>query len=75
MKLYIDKKLNLNKQKCNFLSDFCIFCADKLPIEGDFKPIHNARVVDGVTLFSLKANLDWLSILVVDAIMGVGHDL
>lgn len=36
MKLYIDKNLNLNNEKCKFLADFCIFCADSLPIEGEF---------------------------------------
>ncbi len=37
MKLYIDKKLNLNEVKSNYIADFCGYCADMLPIEGDFK--------------------------------------
>ena len=37
MKLILDKNLNLNKEKQNLLSDFCIFCAENLPIENPFK--------------------------------------
>ena len=37
MKLYIDKNLNIDKNKAKILAEFCIFCADKLPIEGDFE--------------------------------------
>ena len=37
MKLYIDKELDLNKEKSQFLAEFCAYCADMLPIEGDFK--------------------------------------
>jgi len=36
MKLYIDKKLSLDENKCNLIADFCLFCADNLPIEGNF---------------------------------------
>lgn len=37
MKLYIDKKLNLDDQKAKLASEFCIFCAKELPIESDFE--------------------------------------
>tara|TARA_Y100001973_G_C5186438_1_gene328159 strand:+ start:430 stop:834 length:405 start_codon:yes stop_codon:yes gene_type:complete len=37
MKLYIDNKLELDKIKQKLLCKFCIFCAEMLPIEGDFK--------------------------------------
>ena len=37
MKLYIDKNLDIDKTKQNLVAEFCIFCADMLPIEGDFK--------------------------------------
>jgi hypothetical protein len=36
MKLYLDKKLNLDEQKGRLVAEFCLFCADQLPIEGDF---------------------------------------
>lgn len=36
MKLYIDKKLGLDENKCKLMADFCLFCADNLPIEGNF---------------------------------------
>ena len=37
MKLFIDKNLNLTKEKSGLLAEFCLFCAHELPIEGDFK--------------------------------------
>jgi len=37
MKLYVDKYLDLNPEKINLLSQFCAFCADNLPIKGQFK--------------------------------------
>ena len=36
MKLYVDKSLNIDESKLNYLSEFCVFCADRLPIENDF---------------------------------------
>ena len=36
MKLYVAKDLDLNAQKINILSEFCNFCANELPIEGEF---------------------------------------
>lgn len=37
MKLYIDKNLNLNENKSQYIAEFCVYCADMLPIEGDFQ--------------------------------------
>ena len=37
MKLYIDKKLNLKKEHIKLAGEFCLFCAEMLPIEEDFK--------------------------------------
>jgi len=36
MKLYIDKQLRLSPEKIKLASEFCIFCAEKLPLESDF---------------------------------------
>ena len=36
MKLYIDRDLNVNNDKIRLLGEFCLFCAEKLPIEGAF---------------------------------------
>ena len=36
MKLYVDKQLNLDENKVNLLGEFCLFCANELPIEGEF---------------------------------------
>ena len=36
MKLYIDKDLNITGEKARIASEFCLFCAQELPIEGDF---------------------------------------
>jgi hypothetical protein len=36
MRLFIDKKLDLDDRKVGFLSEFCIYCAEQLPIEGNF---------------------------------------
>jgi len=48
MKLYIDKNLNINPEKIDIMSQFCAFCAEHLPIQGEFKifvvsdrPSHN----------------------------------
>ena len=37
MKLYVDKKLNLSEEKIKLAGEFCLFCADNLPIENEFK--------------------------------------
>ena len=37
MKLYIDKELNLDENKARLASEFCLFCADHLRIQGPFK--------------------------------------
>ena len=37
MKLYVDKDLNINTEKINLIGEFCAFCADHLPIKGEFK--------------------------------------
>ena len=37
MKLLVSKNLNLPPEKIKLASDFILFCADQLPIEGRFK--------------------------------------
>jgi len=37
MKLFIDKNLNYANDKKNLASDFVLFCAESLPIEGEFE--------------------------------------
>lgn len=37
MNLYVDKKLKYNPSKIKLTADFCLFCADHLPIENNFK--------------------------------------
>ena len=37
MKLYIDKNLGITEEKARLASEFCLFCAKNLPIEGDFE--------------------------------------
>ena len=37
MKLYVDKLLNLDENQVSLASEFCLFCAENLPIEGDFE--------------------------------------
>ena len=37
MKLYIDEALRMPADKARLASEFCLFCAEELPIEGDFK--------------------------------------
>ena len=37
MKLHIDKSLDLNNEQKQMAGDFCLFCAEHLPIEGDFE--------------------------------------
>ena len=36
MKLYIDKNLRLDEYKVDLASEFCIFCADHLNIDGSY---------------------------------------
>ena len=36
MKLYVDKELNIDNEKVNLMAEFCAFCAEKLPIRGEF---------------------------------------
>ena len=37
MKLYIDKKLGYTPKQVNLASEFILFCAEQLPIEGKFE--------------------------------------
>ena len=37
MKLHIDKSLGLTPEKARLAGEFCLFCAEKLPIEGEFE--------------------------------------
>ena len=37
MKLYIDKNLNIKPEKAKLIGEFCIFCAENLPLKKDFK--------------------------------------
>ena len=36
MKLYVDPDLDIDRNKSRIIGEFCLFCADKLPIEGKF---------------------------------------
>ncbi len=36
-KLYLSKNLNLDDEKVKIISDFCLFCADELPVEKGFE--------------------------------------
>ena len=36
MKLHVDKSLGLTPEKIGLIGEFCLFCAEKLPIEGEF---------------------------------------
>ena len=50
MRLYVDKNLNINPDKIRLIGEFCIFCAEKLPIIGEFD-IHvtSKRGSNGIT--------------------------
>jgi hypothetical protein len=37
MKLHVDRNLTIDDSKSKLLAEFCLFCAEKLPIENDFK--------------------------------------
>ncbi len=37
MKILVDKTLGIEEDKCRLIGQFCVYCADMLPIEGDFK--------------------------------------
>ncbi len=37
MKLYVDKRLNLDHDKIDLIANFCAFCADQLPINYPFQ--------------------------------------
>jgi len=50
MKLYIDKDLGITPDRTKMLAEFCIFCADHLPIDGDFEvKVVNDRQPHGIT--------------------------
>ena len=54
MKLYVDKKLDLPPENVKLASDFTLFCAENLPIEGDFKVyIVSDRSKHGITTTAL----------------------
>ena len=54
MKLHIDKDLNYNPEQMKLAGEFILFCADSLPIEGDFE-VHlvNSRDPHGISTTAL----------------------
>lgn len=50
MKLYIDTDLNYSPEQLKLAGEFILFCADSLPIEGDFE-VHlaHSREPHGIT--------------------------
>ena len=36
-KLFVDKNLNIDENKIILIAEFCAYCADNLPIEGDYE--------------------------------------
>jgi len=54
MKLHIDTDLNYNPEQMKLAGEFILFCADSLPIEGDFD-VHlvNSREPHGITTTAL----------------------
>jgi hypothetical protein len=50
MKLYVDNNLNFDPNKVVLIGEFCAFCADNLPIIGNFKIyITSDRISHGIT--------------------------
>lgn len=50
MKLYVDKELGITPDRTRILAEFCIFCADHLPITGDFEvKVVNDREPHGIS--------------------------
>ena len=49
MKLYVDEGLHYNPEQMRLAGEFILFCADSLPIEGDFE-VHlvNSREPHGI---------------------------
>ena len=54
MKLYVDQGLHYNPEQMKLAGEFILFCADSLPIEGDFE-VHlvNSRKPHGITTTAL----------------------
>jgi len=54
MNLYVDEDLNYNPEQMKLAGEFILFCADSLPIEGDFK-VHlvNSREPHGISTTAL----------------------
>jgi hypothetical protein len=54
MKLYVDEGLSYNPEQIKLAGEFILFCADSLPIEGDFE-VHlvNSREPHGISTTAL----------------------
>jgi hypothetical protein len=54
MKLYVDEGLSYNPEQMKLAGEFILFCADSLPIEGDFE-VHlvNSREPHGISTTAL----------------------
>ena len=54
MKLYVDEGLNYKPEQMKLAGEFILFCADSLPIEGEFE-VHlvNSREPHGITTTAL----------------------
>ena len=54
MKMYLDEGLHYNPEQMKLAGEFILFCADSLPIEGDFE-VHlvNSREPHGISTTAL----------------------
>jgi len=82
MKLYIDNNLNIDESKKGLVAEFCVFCADMLPIEGDFqiyvvserKPYH----IDTTAAYILNENTCYIygkNRALPDVMRSIAHEM
>lgn len=82
MKLFVDKGLNLTEDKVKLAGEFCLFCAEELPIEGGFeiymvadrKP-HNITTTAAYEIGNNVCRVYCKNRALVDCLRSIAHEM
>lgn len=82
MKLFISKELDYNNQKKHLIADFILFCAEHLPIEGQFeiylvnnRKSHNIKTTAIYELGNNCCKIYSKNRALVDILRSVAHEM
>ena len=82
MKLYVNKDLNIDPRKINLISEFCAFCANKLPINGEFsiyvvadRPKHGISTTAAYEINKNTCRIYGKNRAIVDICRSIAHEM